>query len=84
MEKKRIDILDPEITDAEIQEFYNQCWEDAKPTREKYFEELRKINVNSIRRPVVEQVDAVPSGETRVKDLTDVFRYREEESFDVM
>lgn len=84
MERKRIDILDPELTDAEIQEFYNQCWEDAKPTREKYFEELRKINVNSIRRPVVEQVDAVPSGETRVKDLTDVFRYREEESFDVM
>lgn len=84
MEKKRIDILDPEITDAEIQEFYNQCWEDAKPTREKYFEELRKINVNSIRKPEVGQVDTIPNGETRVKDLTDVFRYREEDSFDMM
>ena len=84
MGKKRIDILDPEITDAEIQEFYNQCWEDAKPTREKYFEELRKINVESVRRQTVEQFDMVPPGETRVKDLTDVFRDRNEESFNVM
>lgn len=84
MERKRIDILDPELTDAEIQEFYNQCWEDAKPTREKYFEELRKINVNNIRKPVVEQGGFIPSGETRIKDLTDVFRYREDESFDMM
>lgn len=43
LKQKDIDILDEDITDAEVQEFYNRCWKESAPIRDRFQKELSKL-----------------------------------------